>query len=654
MASQQVTLSFLLSLIVGFSLIALHSSQGDKDGPFALSVVLNASDIRADFHHFWRSTGFCPPQPHNDASFDLSSDMAQNLAYIGALPFNGITQVRIHWLLDLIKVSRISSAGPVYNFKLLDSLVKLMHQNGLALGFELMGSPSGLFTDFENRTQVFWFRDLVSVLATRYIKKYSLDYVKKWNFETWNEPDCHDFDKIKFSVQGFLNYYDACSEGLEAAHSSLVLGGPGDACWPDPITGKLTKSRVLFDALLNHTIHGTNYFNGKKGIRLDFISLHEKGDAQGLKILEREIDASKYINSKYPELANKPFYNDEADLLVGWSQPKEWRGTSEYAALIMKFTQRTLLARFQMNSTLSEEEHDKRDKVSVDQDTKSKLVKQSYTTFVRKPAYILMGMLPLLGEKQVYLNITKYFTNEVLSNSSDFGVLGTVHLPEETTKSSDSWQVTFLAYGASDPGTNKTKAFLDLKWYLNPPKDVKDLKLMMYTIYMKWGDPYVLWKLHLNSTTFPTLDDFAQLREMENPGGNLIDVPVRQGFAPIPPAFELEDPYIAIMHVCARPPVGPEKVVGVRLLNITAGQVMVVWSDENIRTKCILTYSVEWSPSNPNGPFIRINTYNIIVNVFIYETDSDKKVQGFYRVRAVDYWERKSSASDVVTYTDPA
>ena len=75
---------------------------------------------------------------------------------------------------------------------------------------------------------------------------------------------------------GFLNYYDACSEGLEAAHSSLVLGGPGDACWPDPSSGKQTKSRLLFDALLNHTIHGRNYFTGKKGVRLDFISLHEK------------------------------------------------------------------------------------------------------------------------------------------------------------------------------------------------------------------------------------------------------------------------------------------------------------------------------------------------------------------------------------------
>ena len=36
-------------------------------------------------------------------------------------------------------------------------------------GFELMGSPSGHFTDFEDKQQVFEWKDLVSLLARRYI-----------------------------------------------------------------------------------------------------------------------------------------------------------------------------------------------------------------------------------------------------------------------------------------------------------------------------------------------------------------------------------------------------------------------------------------------------------------------------------------------------
>lgn len=39
----------------------------------------------------------------------------------------------------------------------------------IAAGFELMGSPSGRFTDFEDKQQVFEWRNLVSLLARRYI-----------------------------------------------------------------------------------------------------------------------------------------------------------------------------------------------------------------------------------------------------------------------------------------------------------------------------------------------------------------------------------------------------------------------------------------------------------------------------------------------------
>ncbi|RUS90161.1 hypothetical protein EGW08_002040 [Elysia chlorotica] len=701
MATQGVLPDIWLSFILVLTMTALLSApwlMAQVPTDTDLSIMVNSSDVRADFHHFWKSTGFCPPQPHQDASFDLSSDMVQNLAYIGALPFNGITQVRIHWLLDLVRVSRVSSVGPVYSFSLLDSLVKLMHENGLAFGFELMGSPSGIFSNFENRTQVFWFRDLVTVLATRYIHLYGLSYVQKWNFETWNEPDCHDFDKMKFSVQGFLNYYDACSEGLEAAHPSLVLGGPGDACWPDPDWGKLTRSRVLFDALLNHTIRGINYFTGKKGVRINFISLHEKGDGQALKILEKEISASKYLNSKFPELADKPFYNDEADLLVGWSRPLEWRASAEYAALVAKvivqhqnilsarrgastkrylrnyallsndnaflsyypnqFTQRTLLARFQINKTSSEptitESESIHGVVRAGDDAKEKStltgpVKESYVTFVRKSVYILMGMLPLLGDKQIYVNVTANATHS-LGNTSDFGVVGTVHDPPYRANTSESWQVTVLVYGSSDPGTRKHRALGGVKWYIEPPKQVTDLKYMMYNIWKYWGDPYAMWKIAFNSTKYPTLDQMAQLRGFENPQGVLIDVPVKQGFAPILPPFALQNPGIYIFHLCAKPPVAPEKVVNVRVINITAGQVLVVWSDERIHTKCIFTYSVEWSALGANGPFKRLNKYNTIFNAYPHETDSEDKVQGYYRVRAIDYWRRKGTVSDVVSY----
>lgn len=32
--------------------------------------------------------------------------------------------------------------------------------------------------------------------------KYGLAVVSQWNFETWNEPNNHDFDNVTVSIQG--------------------------------------------------------------------------------------------------------------------------------------------------------------------------------------------------------------------------------------------------------------------------------------------------------------------------------------------------------------------------------------------------------------------------------------------------------------------
>nr|XP_058157854.1 alpha-L-iduronidase isoform X1 [Dasypus novemcinctus] len=132
-----------------------------------------------------------------------------------------------------------------------------------------MGSPSGRFTDFEDKRQVFWWRDLVSLLARRYIGRYGMAQVSRWNFETWNEPDHHDFDNVSMTMQGFLNYYDACSEGLRAASPALRLGGPGDSFHPPP------RSPLCW-GLLEHCHNGPNFFTGEAGVRLDYIALHKK------------------------------------------------------------------------------------------------------------------------------------------------------------------------------------------------------------------------------------------------------------------------------------------------------------------------------------------------------------------------------------------
>ena len=62
---------------------------------------------------------------------------------------------------------------------------------------------------------------------------FGLAEVAQWNFESWNEPqNKKHFDGLNVSTEGYLKYYDACSEGLKMAHPSLRLGGPATG-FPD-------------------------------------------------------------------------------------------------------------------------------------------------------------------------------------------------------------------------------------------------------------------------------------------------------------------------------------------------------------------------------------------------------------------------------------
>ncbi|XP_078067893.1 alpha-L-iduronidase isoform X3 [Mustelus asterias] len=379
------------------------ASAHHQHAPQSYSIIVDASKAQRELRHFWKSTGFCPPLPHNKADvFDLSRDQQLNLAYIASVPHAGIEQVRIHWLLELVTI-REMNGKLLYNFTNLDNLIHLLWRNGLKPGFELMGNPSGYFTNFEEKVQVFEWKKLVTLLARRYIDIYGVAYVSKWNFETWNEPDNHDFDNLTFTIRGFQNYYDACSEGLKEANTLLQLGGPGDSCHPPP------HSPISW-GLLNHCYNGTNFFTGEIGTRLDYIALHKKGAGSSFHILEQELVTMQQIQKRFPKFQSIPIYNDEADPLVGWSIPKIWRAEVTYAAMVVKviaqhqnllisnpqnkinftllsndngflnyypnyFTQRTLTARFQMNNT-----------------------NPPHVQMVRKPVLTIMGLLALLVE----------------------------------------------------------------------------------------------------------------------------------------------------------------------------------------------------------------------------------------------------------------
>lgn len=92
--------------LLAFVLFVAGESRSESSPNDVYQVTVDLSDVVAPLKRFWRSTGFCPPLPHeNFRNYVLTDDEVQNLALIGSVARQGIKQVRIHWLFDLVKVT---------------------------------------------------------------------------------------------------------------------------------------------------------------------------------------------------------------------------------------------------------------------------------------------------------------------------------------------------------------------------------------------------------------------------------------------------------------------------------------------------------------------------------------------------------------------
>lgn len=286
-------------------------------------IIVDAGQALRPFNRFWRGTGFSP------AELLLEPEMRQMLAHIGGLPNEGIRFLRVHYLYNLL--SATSSAGRVdYDWSLLDRALDVMIEHRLKPFFELMGNPSGLFTDYEDMDQVRLWRDLVTATVERYAGRYGMDEVRSWYFETTNEADSGWWT---YGEKGYTNYYDACVAGLDAVDPGLPMGGPGTARTLSPI----------FRALMAHCDTGVSCLTGKKP-RLDYISIHEKGVNGSVEdltpntsaIVDRTLLVVDYLKRHHPSLAGLPIVNDECDPQLGWTDRHSWHGKAYYAGIIAK------------------------------------------------------------------------------------------------------------------------------------------------------------------------------------------------------------------------------------------------------------------------------------------------------------------------------
>ncbi|RZF42820.1 hypothetical protein LSTR_LSTR003644 [Laodelphax striatellus] len=409
-------LNVLIALLCLTSVVIVTAIE---HGYGSSGVVVDAVKPIGNITRFWVYTGFSPPEPREAAiEFLTSRDIEYNLALIGAVPLKGILFVRIHWLLELIIVKSLSVEGLFeLDFAHLDTVIQLIVKNELHPVFELMGNPSGVFSDINNNsTQIELWKKIVTAVVSRYTTLYGVNELSKWKFETWNEPDLKQYNVLNFTEAGYMKYVEASRAGLNDAitktNITLLYGGPAGLF-------KSKKKHKLCWKFLSHC--------SKHECNLNFISFHKKGNGSADKVVEDSIEMLNIIKDMYNGTQPPPLANTEADILSGWWRNESWRADVRYAAAVSMvlagfidrlnddililsndngflnyhphfFTQRTLFGRFQMNNTLDK-----------------------HSQIFEKPVYSVMGILAYLGNEK--LRFASTFDNRlrIIASTSRFG-----------------------------------------------------------------------------------------------------------------------------------------------------------------------------------------------------------------------------------------
>lgn len=487
-------------------------------------IEIDFSKESRELYPFWIATGYTP------ASLAEKPEMKQVLYDVGQLPDRGINFIRPHFLLNLVTVNGITTQNPAYNWTKLDAVLDEFVNNDLKLIFELMGLPyksndmvgestdwrmkkhkkaASDFYDFTKSEVIHSWKKFITALIVHLEERYGKEEVRSWFFESTNEPDIEGF--WQYDATTYLNYYDACSEGIKEADPEILFGGPGTAMdFTEP-----------FVQLLAHCDTGTNFFTGEKGVRLDFISVHVKDDPY--EMLQRELKIVDYIRQNHPKFSDLPFINDEADPVAGWNRNLWWRTGAWYAAFVAQnidLHQRILIDSAKVDYALQSNDHTflggwmNRTTHTLFYNEENK----AQFRLVPKPVLTVMNAVALLGNAYIDVEIPD-------SLSPYFGVLAT--LSSDTSIVVMTYNKTDIDPNEHEQGSrnlpNPTQEQLNLmeKQSVNchlliQNMPFKKFSLTEYRFDDNYTNPYQKW-MAMGSPSFPNDEQYQQLIESSKP-----------------------------------------------------------------------------------------------------------------------------------------
>ncbi|XP_055700536.1 alpha-L-iduronidase, partial [Phlebotomus papatasi] len=564
-------------------------------------------------------TGFCPPAPINQSSnFLLSPSVRQNLELIASVPNSGISHVRTHWILQLIDI-KSSEKSQAFLFQNLDKYLSILHGNHLIPHIEFMGNPGGIFSNKSSVEKKAVWRETAFEAANHFIKRFGLKYVNKFRFETWNEPDLHNYNILNLTKAEFIDYVTSIRSGLaEIAENvpgfKFKLRGPAG----------LFHKRELHQFCYGILEYCTNT------CPIDILTYHRKGQGESKEILRGGIELIRNLTKEFPWIAQMEVSNNEADLKSGWSHPLPMNSDVRYAAKLVEtvflhwdakirgvlknletishdnaflsyhpyeFSQRTLLAHFRMNNS-----------------------RPIYSEFIKKPVLGALGLLANLGNK--FLSMERRQNISYISTvSQDSGFFGNILAVSTRNLPEKSFKFTIKL----PPGKNVT-AFVEI-------------------LDQKRTNPARYWKKN-SSPPYPGQRILQGMRRIQTQ--KVLVSPEFLNSSEFSRIFKISSPFVISLRFCEESLKNPpQKVENLRFNILSRERITILWNDNYLPSRCLKNYQVFFKAKNRRGLWKEI-TQGWHVPDLSFDFWRPSGVSGIYKVRSVDILGRRGKFSKPV------
>ncbi|MBD3319824.1 MAG: hypothetical protein GF350_01880 [Chitinivibrionales bacterium] len=623
-----------------------------------VSIAVDADDEIAPLQRMWRCTG------HASGHYEAHSrEFRLNTMYIGGIPHNSIEFMRLHNLLYTIEVDTTGPSAPVYDWSGLDAVFDQITENGMRPNFELMGGPRGMKNwgqlDFVNseKDRDTW-KNFIWALVEHCVERYGIEEVRGWMFETENEP----YPKTDEGFKNLVIKFQADEAAIHAVDSALMYGGPGRAG---------SDGDGFIQYLLRWCHDSVNVFSGDTGTRIDFVEWHSKGPYWlAVEDAKNKID---FINQDCPDFKdNILLVDDESDPVAGHGMPLAWKIGPSYAAMVA--------CRIWACQTKVAEDYGGRYQL-MNQDNafihgwpgRSMLCRfrsadENHFAYIKKTSILTYEMLSLLGD--THIRTTGYDSPPFPTSNNKDDPDNTGRVEALATRDPDG-RVAVLILNNREYYIESTPddAAIDLTFNNLPFSEAMLVRYQIdehhsnaFRVWQKMGGPvddlsgeiYThIWDKEYYETVVsmqgPEIPDAGQLAALRDSMELQTAVPPAEAAisgGAFTMQFDLPCPGISLVILAPRPASGPGPVSNVWIEDnsgpsLTGERETVIrWNETS--SKYIKTYKVLYSETE-NGDYQCVNNADFFSTTFIHNSPSGSP-EGYYKIQAVDYWDRTGPA----------